>query len=102
MTQRQLNKLIKIKKILKVKEDEAVTGEIKEYIVNDTMPRHKKNLEISQQLKDFHDNMIKNRLFPSMPDDNWIARHGSIAQPDNYDVNLDDGIFYGPYKESDL
>lgn len=102
MTQRQLNKLVKIKRILKEREDAKEPQIIKDYVLNGIVPKNEKTLKIAQQLKDFHKNMIDNNLYPSMPCDDWIARHGTDAQPENYDVNLDDGINYGPYKESEI
>jgi hypothetical protein len=80
MTQRQLNKLVKIKKILKAKQEEAIPEQIKDYVINGVKPKKESTLEIAQQLKDFHNNMIENRLFPSMPTDAWMAEHGTKSQ----------------------
>lgn len=88
MTQRQLNKLVKIKKILKEREDAREPQIIKDYILNGTIPKKDKTLEIAQQLKDFHSNMIENNLFPSMPSDKWQAEHGTKAE--DLDINPND------------
>lgn len=101
MTQRQINKLVKIEKILIAEEVEAMPEEFKDHIMNDIPPKKEKTLKLSIQFKNWHKNMIENNLYPSMPCNDWVIRHGSDAQPLDYDVNLDDGINYGPYKGDD-
>lgn len=81
MTQRQLNKLIKIKKILKAKQDEKEPQIIKDYVIDNIIPKNEKILEKGIQQKKFLDNMVENRLFPSMPSDKWQAEHGTLAPP---------------------
>jgi hypothetical protein len=80
MTQRQLNKLVKIKKILKAKQEEAVPAEIKDYVINGVKPKKETTLEIAKQHKDFLSNIVENRLFPSMPSDKWQAENGTRAE----------------------
>jgi len=89
MTQRQLNKLVKIKKVLKAKQEEAVPGQIKDFIINGVKPKKETTLEIAKQLKDFHKNMVENRLFPSMPTDAWQAEHGTKSQDLDFEPTND-------------
>jgi len=92
MKQRFLNQLTKIQKMHKTKQEEAVPAQIKDYVINGIKPKKDKTLEIAQQLKDFHNNMIENRLFPSMPSDAWQAENGTRAEDLDFEPTNDKEI----------
>jgi hypothetical protein len=82
--QRIENQLRKLVRLQKERLSSVVPKMVKDHLIDGKPLKNDRAITMADKIKNFHKELYENKLLPSMPSEEWMREHGTVAQRLDY------------------